>query len=66
MIQRFITDKNLETPSIAITTASAEVRFRNFYNLEPIFDGAVLEVSSTEHKRGAFYRHNERSSRRRL
>jgi len=50
----FITDKNLETPSIAITTASAEVRFRNFYNLEPIFDGAVLEVSSPNINGGAF------------
>ena len=40
-----VTDKLLDTPSIAITSAAAQVSFRNFYNLESTFDGGVLEVS---------------------
>ena len=40
-----ISDKRLDTPSIAVTSASAQVSFRNSYNLETgagiYFDGAV-------------------------
>ena len=41
-----VSDKRLDTPPIFITTASAQVSFRNSYNLERTFDGGVLEVSS--------------------
>lgn len=42
-------DKRLETPDIFVTSAAAQVKFGNFYNLEGspgnYFDGGVLEVS---------------------
>ncbi len=53
-------DKRLDTPNIAISSATAQVSFRNNYALEPIggganfFDGAVLEVSSPNIAGGAF------------
>src|SRR5207249_10944989 len=40
-----ISDKLLDTPSIAIPLAPAQVSFRNNYNLESTFDGGVLEIS---------------------
>ena len=55
-----VSDKRLDTPNIAINSATAQVSFRNNYALEPIggganfFDGAVLEVSSPNIAGGAF------------
>ena len=49
-----VTDKRLDTPAIAITSAAAQVTFRNFYFLESTFDGGVLEVSSPNINAGAF------------
>jgi hypothetical protein len=49
-----VTDKHLITPNISITSASAQITFRNFYNLEDTFDGGVLEVSSPNINGGAF------------
>jgi hypothetical protein len=40
-----ITDVVLDTPAIAITTASAVLTFRNNFNLEDGFDGGVVEIS---------------------
>lgn len=40
-----ITDKRLTSPPIPIETAGAQLTFRQVYNLEPTFDGAVLEIS---------------------
>jgi hypothetical protein len=40
-----ISDKQLDSPSIPIATASAQLTFRNHYNLENTFDGGVLEIS---------------------
>jgi len=41
-----ISDKDRDTPGIAITSPEAQVSFRNNYNTESTFDGDVLEVSS--------------------
>jgi subtilisin-like proprotein convertase family protein len=49
-----VSDKRLDTPGIAITSALAQVSFRNNYNLESTFDGGVLEVSSPNINAGAF------------
>ena len=49
-----VSDKRLDTPNIAIGSATAQVSFRNFYNLESTFDGGVLEVSSPNINGGAF------------
>ena len=55
-----VSDKRLDTPNISITSAAAQVSFRNNYALEPIggganfFDGGVLEVSSPNIAGGAF------------
>jgi Astacin (Peptidase family M12A) len=56
-----IGDKYLDSPSIAITSASAQVSFRNYFNLEHdpppsevFWDGGVLEVSSANINGGAF------------
>ena len=55
-----VSDKRLDTPSITINLAAAQVTFRNNYALEPIgggvnfFDGGVLEVSSPNIAGGAF------------
>jgi hypothetical protein len=49
-----ISDKRLDTPGIAITSASTQVSFRNNYNLESGFDGGVLEVSSPSINGGTF------------
>lgn len=40
-----ILDNIIETPSIAITSASAQVTFQNNWALESGFDGGVLEIS---------------------
>ena len=40
-----VTDSTLDTPSIAITSAAAQLTFRNSFNLENTFDGGVLEIS---------------------
>jgi len=38
-------DIRLDSPSINITTASAQLSFRNNYNTEPAFDGGLLEIA---------------------
>jgi len=40
-----VTDSTLDTPSFVSGTLSTEIRFRNSYNLQSGFDGAVLEIS---------------------
>jgi hypothetical protein len=53
-----LSDKRLVTPGILISSASAQVSFRNFYSLEGnganYYDGAVLEVSSPNINGGTF------------
>jgi hypothetical protein len=53
-----ISDKFLDTPSIAITSGAAQVTFRSSYDLEAngkvYYDGGVLEVSSPNIDGGAF------------
>jgi hypothetical protein len=53
-----VSDKRLDTPAIAITSASAQVSFHHSYDLESsggnFYDGAVLEVSSPNINAGAF------------
>ena len=53
-----VTDKRLDTPSLTVSSASAQVSFRNNYNLETsggqFYDGGVLEVSSPNINAGAF------------
>lgn len=49
-----VTNNTLDTPSIAITSASSQLTFRNNFDLESTFDGGVLEVSSPNINAGAF------------
>jgi hypothetical protein len=49
-----ISDKRLDTPGIAIASASAQLSFRNNFSLQDGFDGGVLEVSSPNIAGGAF------------
>jgi len=49
-----ISDKRLDTRNIAINSASAQLSFRNSFNLQDTFDGGVLEVSSPNIAGGAF------------
>ena len=49
-----ISDKLLDTPGIALTSASAQLSFRNNFSLQDGFDGGVLEVSSPNIAGGAF------------
>lgn len=49
-----VSDKRLDTPAIPINSASAQVSFRNNYDLEYTYDGGVLEVSSPNINGGAF------------
>jgi hypothetical protein len=49
-----VSDNVLVTPSFAITSAAAQITFRNSFNLEDTFDGGVLEVSSPNINGGAF------------
>src|SRR5207247_662846 len=51
-------DRRLDTPSLSVSSASAQVSFRNNYDLElnggVYYDGGVLEVSSPNINAGAF------------
>ena len=52
-----VLDNRLDTPGIAITSASAQLSFRNNFDLADSntgFDGAVLEISSPNINAGAF------------
>ena len=49
-----VTDRRLDTPAFAVTSATTQVTFRNSYGLESGFDGGVLEVSSPNIGGGAF------------
>ena len=53
-----ISDKGLDTPGIAITSASAQLSFRNNFDMEfsggTYWDGCVLEVSSPNINAGVF------------
>src|SRR2546427_7366373 len=55
-----VVDNRLDSPSILITTATAQLTFRNNYDLEygdlsgAAFDGAVLEISISGISGGAF------------
>jgi hypothetical protein len=49
-----VSNATLDTPGIAITSATAQLTFRNNFNLEDTFDGGVLEVSSPNINGGAF------------
>jgi hypothetical protein len=49
-----ISDKRLDSRSIVITSASAQLSFRNNFNLQDTFDGGVLEVSAPNIAGGAF------------
>jgi hypothetical protein len=40
-----VTDVVLDTPTIAITSATARLSFRNNFDLESTFDGGVLEIA---------------------
>jgi hypothetical protein len=40
-----VTDATLDTPSFNVTSASAQLTFRNNFNTESTFDGGVLEIS---------------------
>ncbi len=40
-----IADKRLDSPAVAVATASAQLTFRNSFALENTFDGGVLEIS---------------------
>jgi hypothetical protein len=50
----FISDKRLDSPNLIVSSASAQVSFRNSYNLETGYDGGVLEISSPNINAGAF------------
>jgi carboxypeptidase family protein/S-layer family protein len=39
-----VSDKRLDSPVIAIASDSAQISFRNFFNLESTYDGGVLEI----------------------
>jgi hypothetical protein len=47
-------DNRIDTPPIAITTATAQLTFRNNFNLEDTFDGGVVEISNPAVNAGAF------------
>lgn len=49
-----VLDNRLDSPGVAIISASAQVSFRNNFNMETAFDGGVLEVSSPNINGGAF------------
>jgi hypothetical protein len=40
-----VTNNTLDTPSIAVSSATSRLTFRNSFNLESTFDGGVLEIS---------------------
>src|SRR6185436_10386262 len=43
--ERHVADNRLTTPAIIISTATAQLTFRNNFDLESTFDGGVLEIS---------------------
>jgi hypothetical protein len=49
-----VSDKRLDTRDIIVTSASAQLSFRNNFSLQDTFDGGVLEVSSPNIAGGAF------------
>jgi len=49
-----VSDKRLDTPGIAVTSGSAKLSFRNYFNLQDTLDGGVLEVSSPNIAGGEF------------
>jgi hypothetical protein len=53
-----LSDKHLDTPALAVTSAAAQLSFRNNYNMEfsdgTYWDGCVLEVSSPNINSGTF------------
>ncbi len=49
-----ISDKRLDTRNIVVTSAAAQLSFRNNFTLQDAFDGGVLEVSSPNIAGGAF------------
>ena len=49
-----VSDKRLDTRGIIISSALAQLSFRNNFNLQDTFDGGVLEVSSPNIAGGAF------------
>jgi hypothetical protein len=50
----FVSDRVLNSPNLIISSAVAQVSFHNSYNLEPGYDGGVLEISSPNINAGAF------------
>ncbi len=50
----FVSDKPLDSPNLIISSALAQISFRNSYNLETGYDGGVLEISSPNINAGAF------------
>jgi len=40
-----VSDRRLDSPAIAVKSASAQLRFRHFHILQDGFDGGVLEIS---------------------
>jgi hypothetical protein len=49
-----VSDKRLDTRGIIISSAAAQLSFRNNFNLQDTFDGGVLEVSSPNIAGGEF------------
>lgn len=49
-----VSDKRLDTRNIIVTSAQAQLTFRNNFSLQDTFDGGVLEVSSPNIAGGAF------------
>jgi hypothetical protein len=50
----FTSDRFLDSPNLTISSAAAQISFRNYFNLEPGYDGGVLEISSPNINGGAF------------
>jgi photosystem II stability/assembly factor-like uncharacterized protein len=42
---QFISENSLISPTFSVLTSSAQLTFRHNYNLEPPYDGSVLEIS---------------------
>ena len=49
-----VSDKRLDSRNILVTSAAAQLSFRNNFILQDTFDGGVLEVSSPNIAGGAF------------
>jgi hypothetical protein len=50
----FLSDRPLNSPNLIISSALAQVTFRHSFNLEPGYDGGVLEISSPNIHAGGF------------